>query len=291
MIADWSRRSVYFGLVAICGCGTSMEKASSEYMNQAPPAQAAGQPAEAPAAKVGEAGDAAARNEAALPRRIIFTADVQLIVEDFEGLPEKVAELVERYGGFVAHSQVQGSAGSPRAATWKIRVPVEKYEDLLEAARRLGEVQSVSSDSQDVTAEYYDLEARIHNKQVEEKRLLTHLTDSTGKLEDILAVERELSRVREELEQMQGRLRLLKDLVTLTTVTLHVREIKGFVPLQAPTLGVRISRAFAGSLRALSSTGESLLIAAVVVGPWLVLPALVLSAILLTRRRRPITPK
>ncbi len=134
--------------------------------------------------------------------------------------------------------------------------------------------------------QYYDLEARIRNKQKEEARLLKHLDENTGKLEDILAVEREVSRVREELERMEGRMRVLQDLVSLTTVTLHVNEIKGYVPPQAPTFGLRISRAFAGSWKALISAIQSLVVAGVADGPWFgAIGIPVLSIVSLARRR------
>jgi hypothetical protein len=229
----------------------------------------------------------AAPADAKLPRRIVYTGNVTLVVENFEQFPEKVAAIVQQFDGFIASSQISGATGSPRNGTWKVRIPVDRYDDFVAAARKLGEVQNISTDSQDVTEEYYDVEARIRNKETEEKRLLKHLTDTTGKLEEILVVEKELSRVREELERMQGRLRVLKDLVTLTTVTLHVNEIKGYVPPQAPTYGTRVSRAWTGSLDALAETAQALSIAAVAVIPWLAVPALfaVLLAIVLRRRR------
>lgn len=219
-------------------------------------------------------------------RRIIFTGDLRLIVEEFDGVPDKVADLVERFDGFVAQAQIRGASGSPRSAKWTVRIPVKRYDEFVSAARDLGEVQNSSSDSKDVTEEYYDVEARIRNKEVEEQRLLRHLSDSTGKLEEILAVEREVSRVRDELERMQGRLRVLKDLVMLTTVTLHIDEIKGYLPPHSPALGARIGRAFAGSIEALRQFAEELLILAVVVAPWLIVPGTIAGAVLLFARRR-----
>lgn len=215
-----------------------------------------------------------AAEPAKLRRQIIYTADMRLIVEDFSGIPEKVAALVKQHDGFVANSQLAGRSGSPRNGVWKIRIPVSGYGDFIQAARSLGEVQSVTTDSQDVSEEYYDIEARIRNKRKEETRLLKHLDDNTGKLEEILAVEREISRVREELERMEGRLRVLKDLTALTTITLHIDEIKGYVPPQAPTLATRVERAFTGSLSAMRIAGEAALVAVVALTPWLVVAAI-----------------
>ena len=106
--------------------------------------------------------------------------------------------------------------------------------------------------SQDVTEEYVDLEARIRNKREEEKRLLKHLADSTGKLEDILAVEKELSRVRGEAEQMEGRLRFLADRAELSTVTIEASEWKDFKPPVAATFRTQVGRTFFLSVEARS---------------------------------------
>lgn len=210
-----------------------------------------------------------------LTRKIIYTADVHLWVEDFQGVPERVDALVTQYGGYVANSSISGSLRERRTGTWRLRVPVEKYEAFRQAVLDLGELRSVSSNAQDVSEEYYDVEARIRNKTVEEQRLLKHLEDSTSQLKDILEVERELSRVREELERLQGRMRVLKDLTALTTVTLRIEEIKDFVPEQAATLGDKVRRTWHGSLAALTITGESLLLLGVHLTPWLPVIAVV----------------
>jgi hypothetical protein len=69
-------------------------------------------------------------------------------------------------------------------------------------------------------------------------------------------------------------------------VTLHIDEIKGYVPPQSPALGARISRAFVGSTDALGKTAETLLIVGVILAPWLALPAVVLAVPLYFVRRR-----
>lgn len=242
-------------------------------------AEAAG--ASQPAGNSAQAGEPAAGSAAPtrLGRQIIYTADMRLVVEEFSGIPEKVAALVKQHEGFIANSQLAGRSGSPRNGVWKIRVPVKGYGDFIESARSLGEVLSVSTDSQDVSEEYYDIDARIRNKQKEETRLLKHLEDNTGKLDEILAVEREISRVREELERMEGRLRVLKDLTALTTITLRIDEIKGYVPAQTPTLARRVERAFTISIDAMRDVAEALLVAGAALAPWFValgIPILVL---------------
>lgn len=138
----------------------------------------------------------------------------------------------------------------------------------------------------DVTAEFYDVEARIRNKQQEEERLLKLLTEATGKLEEVLAVERELSRVRGEIEQAQGRLRMLKDVTELTTVTVSVTEIKNYVPDEAPTYATRVQRALTSSTAAAVATLQTLSLVAVALVPWLPAPLLLVLTVWALRRLR-----
>ncbi len=166
-----------------------------------------------------------------------------------------------------------------------IRIPVDSYERFTEDAVRLGELQSRRLESQDVTEEFFDLDARIKNKKVEEARLLKHLEASTGNLKDILEVERELSRVREEVERIQGRLQLLANLTALTTVTLSVYERRAYIPPESPTYATRMSRRFFGSARSLALFLGNVLLNVVSVIPWLPVWVVVLGAGWLIYRR------
>ncbi len=138
----------------------------------------------------------------------------------------------------------------------------------MSAVSKLGEVRTNHVGSQDVTEEFADLEARIRNKQEEEKRLLKHLAESTGKLEDILSVERELSRVRGEIEQMQGRLRFLANRAELSTVTITATEWKDYTPPAPMTFQAQLSHTFFRSLDGLVSFGKTILLLLVALVPW-----------------------
>jgi len=230
----------------------------------------------------------------ALQRKIIYTANIELVVENFDSIPADVEALAKDFDGYVASSNVIGSPGRPRSGQWTIRVPVERYDGCIAAAKQLavkgqGEVRRMSSDSQDVSEEYYDLESRIRNKKKQEERLLELLADATGKLEEVLSVERELARVREEIERMEGRKRVLDDLTTLTTIELSIDEIKDYVPEQALTYGARVRLAFSGSIETLVSTAKSVSIALVVAAPWLgvlLVPLILLVLLVRIRRKR-----
>ena len=205
----------------------------------------------------------------AVVRKIIYDAKIDLVVESLNGLEPSIVDLVKQNGGFLAESDLATQISTQRTATWRVRVPVDHFDAFVRQVSRLGEVRTSHLGSQDVTEEYFDIDARIRNKQEEEKRLLKHLADSTGKLEDILKVEAELARVRGEIEQMQGRLRFLANRADLSTVTITATELKDYTPPQPVTLSAQIQTTFFGSLDALTALGKSLLLIAIALVPWL----------------------
>jgi hypothetical protein len=266
-------------VVVALGCGAATENARMTAKSATRPDSAAG--------------EARQPSSAAMPanstdrRKIIYRATVELVVDNFDPVQKNVDVLVEQFHGYLAKSNISGRPGVPRSGRWTIRVPVEEYNDFMAAAREVGEVRRVSSESQDVTEEFYDVEARIRNKKQEEVRLKDLLDKATGKLEEVLAVEKEITRVRGEVEQLEGRMRVLGDLTTLATVELQVDEIKDYVPQEAPTYATRVRRAFDGSIAALVAACKESSIAAVAISPWLaVLLVLGLPLVLLARARR-----
>jgi hypothetical protein len=223
----------------------------------------------------------------ALPHKIIRTADLQFVVKDFEQAGEDLKRLIGEFKeGYLAHADVTGSAGAPRHGKWVIRIPVAQFEAFIEAANRLGVPQSSRIDSQDVTEEYYDLDTRIKNHKVEENRLLKHLERSTAKLEEILAVEREINRVRGEIEQQEGRLRRLAELTTFTTVTVTIQEVKNYAPPQPLTFSGRIVATFFESVDALKVFAQETTLLLVALAPWLPIIAVIAAVIWLVIRRR-----
>lgn len=244
----------------------------------------AGMVMEAAPKDAGRKDDAKAEKDAT-PRKIIYTATIRLIVEDFTKAEEDLITLVKNQKGYVISSEVTGTPGTPRSGQWKVRVPVERFEEFRAEAVKLGKLERSAVDSQDVTDEYYDLEARIKNKKVEEARLIQHLK-STGKLEDILAVEREISRVRGEIERQQGRLQLLAKLTAMTTITIFINERTGYVPAEAESFGTTVSHTFENSLGALTEFGKNLVLLAVAIAPWLVPLAVVALPVGIWRWRK-----
>ncbi len=165
----------------------------------------------------------------ALPRTdmLIRTGSLQLRVDSLAPSVARAESIAARLGGVIAGSAARGSAGGLTGATITIRVPASAWNRLLAALGRLGSVEDVISQVDDVGEEYVDVEARLANGRRLESRLITLLATRTGKLEDVLAAERELARVREGLETLEGRRRYLA--ANVTQSTLRVTLVTGAV--------------------------------------------------------------
>ena len=205
-------------------------------------------------------------------RRIIYNANIDLVVDSFEGVPASVTALARDHGGFVASSSIRGSEGAPRQGEWTLRIPSANYDAFVSGSEALGQVRSINSDSQEVTAEYVDLESRARNLRAEEERLHNHLNENTRNLEDILRIERELSRVRGDIERIEGRLNVLRDLTSLSTVTLSIEEIQDYtpVPTEEPGYAQQVGRTWGGAIDGVGSFLSSVSLLVVGLTPWLV---------------------
>lgn len=275
-------------IVPAGGCGQEAAREMAVSGSAAPvPAEPSSAVGVAPGADSPGPAGGADRAAVAMPRKIIYNGHVDLVVDDLGAVEAKLMALVAGKGGYVSDTNVTGSPGSQRSGSWKLRIPAESFTEVMSGVARLGELRSTRTDSQDVSQEYYDIEARIAVKKQEEKRLLKILDEAAGKLKDILEVEKELSRVRTEAEQMEGRLRWLAHNTSLSTINVTAAEVKNYRPPVAPTFTDRIARSFRASIEALANFLMDATVALAAIVPWLVLilPATALFWIILRRFR------
>lgn len=231
--------------------------------------------AQAPQAAA-DKGGAKQAGQADTQRKIIHTAAVDVSVKDVEDAVAKARQAVAEAGGYVAKSEVAGTAGYRRTATLTARVPTDKFDPTVAEFGKLGVVTRSASDAQDVTEEFIDGQARLRNLKAEEQALNKLLDTSAGKLEDVLKIREHVVRVRSDIERVEGRLKYLTTMTDLATVVLTLREEKDYVPPSAPSFGGRAGRAFRDSADALVQCGENVALAAVAVVPWL--PVILLAA-------------
>ena len=212
-------------------------------------------------------------------RMIIWTGDISLIVKDAEESLEEVEAVAKDLGGYVVNSSSWYQQEQLRARL-TIRVPAEGFDTAMARLKDLAiKVESRNVSTQDVTEEYTDLAARLRNLEATETELLELLTEvreRTGKAEDVLAVHRELSNIRGQIEQIKGRMQYLEKMTAMATINIEL--IPDVLARPIVVAGWQPSGTAANALRTLVRTFQRILDAAI----WLivyVLPTLVVIAI------------
>lgn len=227
-------------LLALMGCGGSFSKIPEESKTSnevgapsapAPASEASGMvalrsdaPADAVTETRPESPSQIGADPVAIPSMIIRTGQASLEIDSLELAVAQLRQLAERVGGYVANSQMQLGADQFRTAMLEIKVPAARFDELTRGLAPIGRVEYVNVSAQDVGEEFTDITARVANGHRLEARLIDLLATRTGKLSDVLEIERELARVREEIERMEGRLRYLKAHVSTSTLSVTVHE-------------------------------------------------------------------
>ncbi len=167
-------------------------------------------------------------------RLIVRTGQASIEVDSLEPAMSELRRIVQRAGGFVADASVQSGRNQLRQATLELKVPSARFDELTEGLQPIGHLEFVNVGAEDVSEEFVDLSARVTNGRRLEERLVELLRTRTGKLQDVLSVERELARVREEIERMEGRLRYLKASAQLSTLSVSLHEPVPIVATHGP---------------------------------------------------------
>ena len=188
-----------------------------------PPAPAVTRPPQAPsradATSSGQAG-----SQPIAPAMIIRSGNATLEVRELDPAVARVRVLAQQMGGFVANSSMQGGRDQVRSATLELKIPAQRFDDAITGLNPVGKVEAVHVSAEDVGEEFVDVSARVANAKRLEERLVRLLATQTGRLQDVLSVERELARIREEIERYEGRIRYLQTRVSVSTLVVNLHE-------------------------------------------------------------------
>jgi hypothetical protein len=155
---------------------------------------------------------------------IIRTASASIEVDSLQPAVALLGQLATSVGGYVAGSGIETGKNQLRQAFIQLKIPAARFDEVVAGLTPIGKLESVNVDAQDVGEEFVDVTARMENARRLERRLIDLLATRTGKLKDVLDVERELARVREEIDRYEGRLRYLKAHTAMSTLSVTVHE-------------------------------------------------------------------
>jgi hypothetical protein len=228
-------------------------------------------------------------------RKVIRTGRIELLVPGYDDARDKIDALVKAAGGYVDSTNVNRRQDAISDATIVVRMPKAAFGNIVPKLKEIGEVLSESTNASDITDQYVDISARLASARTLEKRLLELATDKHGNIDQVLSVERELARVRGEIEGYEGHLRQWNDQIDMSTLTLSIQTKRPEIvaaPVHEPTLGERTSHAWSSSIDSLRDAGTWLVVNGIAFLPWLVLliPGGLLGRRLLARlwRRLPV---
>jgi hypothetical protein len=192
---------------------------AADYAAAAPPPPPAVAPAPGAALPA-----SSAQPDAAATSMVIRTGQAAVEVDSLEPALAAVRALAARLGGHVGNATMAAGRDQVRSATLQVRVPSDRFDALVGGLSPLGRVETVNVQAEDVGEEFVDVSARAANARRLEARLVALLERGTPRLSDVLQVERELARVREEIERMEGRLRFLRARAAMSTLEITAHE-------------------------------------------------------------------
>ncbi len=172
-------------------------------------------------------GKAASESVAAEPtasQKLIRNASLEFEIQNFESAQDRIRVIAGEESGYIATSNSARLSNGKVRGQIIVKVLPDHLDRLLLKLRALGDLKNQSIATQDVTKAYFDTEARMRNSKRMEDRLLKMLDEAKGKVTDLLVVEKELARVRQDIEEMQGQIKVYDALVAYATVTITMYE-------------------------------------------------------------------
>ena len=280
---------------ALCACGSADSASSAPSAAYDMVSTETAYPAEAPEENYGgfavaggtqlETGSGTAPEGS--PEKLIYSASATVETTEFDRTIEKLSALVEQYGGFVESSSINGSNyytqsrgySSVRYASYVIRVPSGKFSALMGSLSTLGNVPYSHTYTENITAQYYDTDARLTAYQTQEARLL-EMMEAAKTVEDLIAIEEKLTELRYQIESLQSTLKNWDRQVAYSTLDLEVQEVVEYTPESRMSYGQELALALTNGLRRTGEFFKDLLLAIVGALPALVILAVVLAILI-----------
>ena len=157
-------------------------------------------------------------------RKLIRNGDMTIEVKSVEAALAALGQIVRSVGGQSTNQLERQNEYGGRIASVTCLVPAERLDAAIDAARGLGEPQSLSFRTEDVTTSYFDVSVRIDTQKQLERQLVALLKRPSNRLSDLLEIEREAARVREEIDQLEGRIRLWDSQIAMSSLVIALQE-------------------------------------------------------------------
>jgi hypothetical protein len=157
-------------------------------------------------------------------RKLIRNATAELEVASFDESIQKITAFAAEEKGYIATTSSEKQENGKLRGEIVVKVLPDNLDRFLGKLRGIGELKNQALTTEDVTKAYFDTESRLKNARLMEQRLIEILKTKSKDVADLLEVEKELGRVREQIETMQGELKFMDSQVAFATVTITLAE-------------------------------------------------------------------
>jgi len=226
-------------------------------------------------------------------RKIIKSARILMETNNFEAVTTEIINNTNSVGGYIESSDITGrrlnNQGTieNRRAYFKLRIPEARLTGFILDINNLGNVINSQTRGDDITGQYFDTEARLKSLRIHEERLLDILKKA-AKIEDVITLEKELSNIRYEIENLTGTLKKWDNLVNFATLDIEVMEVQEIQEAKkAPySLQDRMATGFNSSVKLLTELSKGFLVVVVSLVPFaIVIVPLALAGLYIYKRK------
>jgi uncharacterized protein DUF4349 len=193
---------------------------------------------------------AGAARSAVRERKLVRSAELRLEVSSYAAARARLDEALALAGGYVAEARVEHADGAVATASLELRLPAAELDGFVQRIAGLGSVLLEQIHSSEITDEYIDAAARLANQRRLEGRLVEFASARTSDVKELLEVERELARVREDIEALEARIARYDSRVALSSVSLDITSRERVHVGAEMGLGERVLQALGDSCRA-----------------------------------------
>ena len=218
-------------------------------------------------------------------RKLIKTVQIEAETEEYDALVAALEEKLTALGGYTESRQTGTYGKTRRWSNMTLRIPAQNLASFVAHVTEAANVLSTSEQTQDVTLQYSDTEAKLAALKTEQARLL-ELLAAANNLSEILEIEARLSDVTYELERYESQKRGYDNRINYATVHLSLEEVTVLTELEEPTVWTRIRDGFTESLQGVSDGFVDLFVYLIAGSPYIAVSGAVLALVIVLARKQ-----
>ncbi|NIK13103.1 DUF4349 domain-containing protein [Alkalibacillus almallahensis] len=222
-------------------------------------------------------------------RMVIYTGRLSIEVPNYDEAHNQLTNKIENLNGYVVASSTRNRDEDHRSGHIRARIPQESFQDFMNQLDSENiHIVEKSTQGEDVTEQYVDLESRLKSKEAVEQRLLDFLEESDD-TESLLEISNDLASVQEEIEQLKGQMEYLENHSAFATVTIEIEEKRVNIPNieseESLNTFERTQQVFMSTINTLIQLGSYLVVFIAGTSPILI-PLLIVGGFIWFKRRK-----